>query len=50
MSKRIVVALDGNALGSNLPEQMEAVRGTAAAIADLIVAGNEVVIVRGNGP
>ena len=38
MSKRIVVALGGNALGSNLPEQMEAVRGTAAAIADLIVA------------
>lgn len=50
MSKRIVVALGGNALGSNLSEQMEAVRGTAAAIADLIVAGNEVVIVHGNGP
>lgn len=50
MSKRIVVAFGGNALGSNLPEQMEAVRGTAAAIADLIVAGNEVVIVHGNGP
>lgn len=50
MSKRIVVALGGNALGSNLPEQMEAVRGTAAAISDLIVAGNEVVIVHGNGP
>ena len=50
MSKRIVVALGGNALGSNLPEQMEAVYGTAAAIADLIVAGNEVVIVHGNGP
>lgn len=50
MSKRIVVALGGNALGSNLPEQMEAVRGAAAAIADLIVASNEVVIVHGNGP
>lgn len=50
MSERIVVALGGNALGSNLPEQMEAVCGTAAAIADLIVAGNEVVIVHGNGP
>lgn len=50
MSKRIVVALGDNALGSNLPEQMEAVCGTAAAIADLIVAGNEVVIVHGNGP
>ena len=48
--QRIVIALGGNALGNTLPEQMEAVRGTAAAIADLIVAGNEVVIVHGNGP
>ena len=50
MSKRIVVALGGNALGSNLPEQMEAVRSTSKAIADLIEDGNEVVIVHGNGP
>lgn len=50
MSKRIVVALGGNALGNNLPEQMEAVKTTAAAIADLIAEGNEVVIVHGNGP
>ena len=29
MGKRIVIALGGNALGKNLPEQMEAVRHTA---------------------
>ena len=50
MSKRIVVALGGNALGANLPEQMDAVKTTSAAIADLIQDGNEVVIVHGNGP
>lgn len=50
MSKRIVVALGGNALGSNLPEQMAAVKITARAIVDLIEEGNEVVIVHGNGP
>ena len=31
MGKRIVIALGGNALGKNLPEQMEAVRHTARA-------------------
>ena len=36
MSKRIVIALGGNALGSNLEEQMKAVKNTAVAIADLI--------------
>ena len=36
MGKRIVLALGGNALGKNLPEQMEAVKKTASAIADLI--------------
>lgn len=50
MGKRIVIALGGNALGNNLPEQMEAVKKTAAAIADLIEDGNEVVIAHGNGP
>ena len=29
MGKRIVIALGGNALGSNLPEQMVAVKQTA---------------------
>ena len=50
MGNRIVVALGGNALGNNLPEQMAAVRETARAIADLIEAGNEVVVAHGNGP
>ena len=50
MGKRIVIALGGNALGENLPEQMAAVRGTARAIADLIQAGHEVVVAHGNGP
>ena len=50
MGKRIVLALGGNALGNNLPEQMLAVKKTASAIADLIEDGNEVVIVHGNGP
>ncbi|MDY3018734.1 carbamate kinase [Candidatus Pseudoscillospira sp. SGI.172] len=50
MGKRIVIALGGNALGSNLPEQMVAVKQTSRAIADLIQAGNQVVIAHGNGP
>ncbi|MEA4954968.1 MAG: carbamate kinase, partial [Pseudoflavonifractor sp.] len=50
MGKRIVIALGGNALGNNLPEQMEAVKQTSRAIADLIQAGNQVVIAHGNGP
>ena len=50
MGKRIVIALGGNALGNNLPEQMEAVGHTAKAIADLIEEGHEVVIAHGNGP
>ena len=50
MSKRIVVALGGNALGKNLPEQMQAVQVTSKAIVDLIEEGNEVVVVHGNGP
>ena len=50
MSKRIVIALGGNALGSTLPEQAEAVKITARAIVDLIEDGNQVVIAHGNGP
>lgn len=48
--KRIVIALGGNALGNNLPEQMEAVKTTARAIVDLIEEGCEVVVAHGNGP
>ena len=50
MSNTIVIALGGNALGANLPEQMEAVKKTSKAIADLIGDGDRVVIAHGNGP
>ncbi|MBK5240261.1 carbamate kinase [Clostridium sp.] len=50
MNKKIVIALGGNALGTNLQEQMEAVKSTSKAIVDLIEAGNDVVISHGNGP
>jgi len=50
MGKRIVIALGGNALGDSLPEQAIAVKTTSRAIADLIEAGNQVVVVHGNGP
>lgn len=48
--KKIVIALGGNALGDNLPEQMVAVKQTSKAIADLIEDGHQVVISHGNGP
>ena len=50
MGKRIVIALGGNALGKNLPEQMAAVKHTARAIVDLIEEGHQVVVAHGNGP
>ncbi len=50
MAHRVVIALGGNALGKNLPEQMTATRETAKAITDLIEEGCEVVIAHGNGP
>ena len=50
MGKRIVIALGGNALGNNLPEQMIAVKQTSKAIADLIQEGHEVIISHGKGP
>ena len=50
MSKRIVIALGGNALGNTLPEQAEAVKVTSRAIVDLIEAGHQVIVAHGNGP
>ena len=50
MSKRIVIALGGNALGNTATEQLALVTNTAKAIVDLIAEGNEVVIAHGNGP
>ena len=49
-NKRIVVALGGNALGSNLLEQMISVTDAVKPIADLVEAGYEVVVTHGNGP
>jgi carbamate kinase len=48
--KRIVLALGGNALGNTPQEQLTLVRDTVKPIADLIEAGNEVIICHGNGP
>lgn len=50
MSKIIVLALGGNALGSNSEEQKEAVKHTSISIVDLIERGNQVIISHGNGP
>ena len=49
-NKKIVVALGGNALGSNLLEQMTSVTDAVKPIADLIEEGYEVVVTHGNGP
>lgn len=48
--KRIVIALGHNALGTTLPEQQEAVRKTAGAIADFAIRDYEIVITHSNGP
>ena len=48
--KRIVLALGGNALGENLPEQMKAGKRTVKTIADLLEEGHQMVITHGNGP
>jgi len=50
MSKKIVLALGGNALGDDLAGQMQAVRQTSRAIVDLIAQGHQVVVTHGNGP
>ncbi|MGF6189278.1 carbamate kinase [Serratia sp. 2723] len=50
MSKKIVLALGGNALGEDLAGQMQAVKQTSQAIVDLIAQGHQVVVTHGNGP
>lgn len=50
MSKKIVLALGGNALGDDLAGQIQAVRHTARTIVDLIALGHQVVVTHGNGP
>ena len=50
MSKKIVIALGGNALGDTAIEQLALVEETAKPIVDLIEDGNQVIIAHGNGP
>lgn len=47
-NKRIVVALGHSALGSTFPEQKEAVKNAASAIADLVEARYQIVITHSN--
>lgn len=48
--KKIVIALGHEALGTTLPEQMEATKRTAKAVADFIRDDYQVVITHSNGP
>lgn len=48
--KKIVIALGHEALGTTLPEQKEATRRTAKAVADFIREDYQVVITHSNGP
>ena len=50
MSKRIVIALGGNALGKSPKEQLDKVKNAAKSLVDLIEQGNEIIVVHGNGP
>lgn len=47
---RIVVALGGNALGSNAIEQLATVKKTARRLVDLVMMGHEIIVTHGNGP
>ena len=48
--KTVVVALGHKALGTTLPEQKNATKEAAKAIADLVEEGTRVVISHSNGP
>jgi carbamate kinase len=50
VSKRLVIALGGNALGNTPEEQLLLVKNTAVTIVDLIEAGYDVAVGHGNGP
>lgn len=50
MSKKIVIALGGNALGKTPEEQLKLVKNTAKSIVELIKEGHEIVVTHGNGP
>ncbi|ADK14594.1 carbamate kinase [Clostridium ljungdahlii] len=49
-SRKIVVALGGNALGNTPEEQKRLVKSTVKPIVDLIQRGDKVIIAHGNGP
>ncbi len=48
--KKVVVALGHDALGYNILEQMDAVKNTAKALADLVEADYQLTITHSNGP
>ena len=48
--KKVVVALGHKALGATLPQQQDAVKGAAKAIADLVEADCQVIISHSNAP
>lgn len=48
--KRVVVALGGNALGSNPQEQLKLITGAAQNLAEMVQEGVNVVVTHGNGP
>ncbi|MCI6265779.1 MAG: carbamate kinase [Erysipelotrichaceae bacterium] len=50
MSKKIVIALGGNALGKNPSEQLSLLESVAKIIVDLVKDGNKIVLTHGNGP
>ena len=50
MTKKIVLALGGNALGKSPEEQLKLVKETAKPIVDLIEQGHQIMIGYGNGP
>lgn len=50
MSKKLVIALGGNALGKTPEEQLELVKETAKTIVDLSLKGYDIIVGHGNGP
>lgn len=48
--KKVVVALGHEALGSTIVEQLDAVKNTAKALADLVEADYQLTITHSNGP
>jgi len=50
MGKTVVIALGGNALGTNFSEQNAAIQKTSKSIVDLVEQGHRVILSHGNGP